>query len=98
MLSPLDPDGADTLTADRDELCFGLLGGGDLGELKHRGSFHTREPSEKVSLVSDWIPEAGVAAGAALDWSMTVSVRQIYLTTERSPQSRFAQCQLGSSE
>lgn len=74
----------------------------DPGRLKHRHSSTTRSragsSSEEVSLASDWILGAGVAAEAAGDWSSLVPVSQIYLTTERSRQSRFAQCQRGSSE
>lgn len=98
MLTSLNPDGADTLTAGRDEMCFGLPDGETPANSQHRHSFHNLELSEEVRLISDWIPEAGVAAEAAVDWTMTVPVRQIYLTTEWSRQSRFAQCQRGSSE
>lgn len=98
----LTPDGADTLAAGRDEPCFGLPGGGTPAGSNTGTASTTRSRAEsareEVSLASDWILGAGVAAEAAGDWSILVPVSQIYLTTERSRQSRFAQCQRGSSE
>lgn len=81
MLSPLNPDGVDIPTAGRDELCFGLpglLAGPRRTQTPRQASkswSRAGRSSDEVSLHSDWIPEAGVAARAPVDWSRAVPVK-----------------------